>query len=152
MVSSLIPGVSDQLVRACQTAALRDAERVNLFLNELGLGGTREKPRHLPATLLLDLAAGLRLLHWETCFPGIETGLPPAMQVLRDALLQAAGKAPSPEAIPAGQAIYRVMQLFDRIFAWSGEAELNADIILEQPDEDLLLGALADFLWTNRPR
>jgi hypothetical protein len=37
-------------------------------------------------------------------------------------------------------------------FAWTGPAELDADVALGVPAEDALLDALAKLLWANRRR
>src|SRR5262249_37152956 len=49
-----------EMVRAVVVDAARDAERVGLFLDQLGLGATPQKPLPMPAGLLLRLGAALR--------------------------------------------------------------------------------------------
>ena len=53
------------LVAAVRDEAGRDADRVAVFLDGLGLGGTPEKPVYLPAPFLLYLGGALRLWSWE---------------------------------------------------------------------------------------
>jgi hypothetical protein len=43
-----------------------------------------------------------------------------------------------------------VLGLFVERFAWAAAAELGADLLLGDANEDLLAEALAHFLWENR--
>jgi hypothetical protein len=45
-----------------------------------------------------------------------------------------------------------VLRLSAERFAWSGPPEVGADIALDEAHEDILLEALADFLWAQRAR
>jgi hypothetical protein len=138
-----------EMVAAVAADAARDADRVGLFLEQLGLGATPEKPRPLPAGFLMDLGAALRLLVWEAegFFGHREAGLPTAEQAIRDAFRFLT----DPEANPAELSVL-VLRLSVERFAWSGQPELGADIALDEAHEDVLLEALADFLWARRPR
>jgi hypothetical protein len=145
------------LVRAVAQDAALDADRVGCFLDQL-LGrcaapaGDRP-PLLLPPDFLLELAAALRLLAWETsglrCH--LEAGLPPAQQALRDAFrwLKPATAAPETSDVP-DRLMPRVLALFIERLAWNGRAELGADFALGEPDEDVLTEAIADFLWSHR--
>jgi hypothetical protein len=135
-------------------AVARDADRVGAFLHALGIQATPQRPVALPAGFLLDLGAALRLLCWEQAGlnPQQVAGLPPAQQGLRT-VLQALSESPGDDssANPPGTLACRVMQAFVDHFAWNGDVELNVDVLLRDADEDLLLEALADFLWVQRP-
>src|SRR5437588_1115435 len=76
-----------EMATAVAVAAARDAERVGLFLGHLGIGGTPEQPRPMPAGFLLHLGAALRLLAWEAqgFFFHRQAGLPEARVAIRDA-------------------------------------------------------------------
>jgi hypothetical protein len=138
-----------EMVAAVAGDAARDADRIGLFLEHLGLGATPEKPRLLPAGFLLHVGAALRLLVWEAegFFGHRQAGLPTAGQAIRDAFRSLA----DPEANPADLRV-AVLRLSIERFAWTGQPELGADIALEEAHEDALLDALADFLWARRPR
>jgi len=125
---------------------------VGLFLNELGLGGFPERPLILPAGFLLDLGAALRLLEWERrgLQAHLQAGLPPARKALSD-VCRTLGKQPDPAAVPPGTLASRVLAVFVERFAWNAWAELNAEVALDQADEEQVLEALADFLWEHRP-
>ena len=140
------------LVTAVAGDADRDADRVALFLQALGLKPSPARPLALPAAFLLELGAALRLLEWERRGLSAHTdaGLPPSGQALREALRHL--DIPELAARTLGDTLtYRVMVLFAERFAWAGREELDADVALGEADEDALLDALADFLWDHRP-
>ena len=138
-----------EMVAAVAVDAARDADRVGLFLDHLGLGATPEKPRLMPAGFLLHLGVALRLLAWEAqgFFFHREAGLPEARQVIRDAFQWLA----DPGADPTELCI-AVLRLSLERFAWSGLPELGADVALDEAQEDALVEALADFLWARCSR
>jgi hypothetical protein len=143
------------LVRAVALNAARDADRVALFLDALGArpagDGTSRPPLRLPSWFLLELGAALRLWIWE--HSGIRlhlgAGLPPAGEALRAVfrrLTAAAGDGATGEGTPLSRA---VMGLFVEHFAWSGQQDLGAELLLGEADEDDLVGALADLIWAH---
>lgn len=136
-----------EMVTAVAAYAVCDAHCVGLFLSRLGIRGTPEKPLSVPAGFLLHLGAAFRLLTWEAqgFYGHREAGLPEAEQAIRDAFLSLV----EPAADPSGLLV-AVMRLSVERFAWSGLPELGADIILDEAQEDALLEALADYLWTHR--
>jgi hypothetical protein len=150
------------LVEAVARAAMRDADLVGHFLVALGLRPEAGRPARLPAGLLLDLGAAMRLLAWEAAGldPGRIAGLPTAheavLSAFRDATPARPGEPPAgtsapPPVGPPGSLAARALEAFARHFAWAGHLELGADVALDAADEDALLEAVADFLWTNRP-
>jgi hypothetical protein len=136
-----------EMVAAVPANAERDAESVACFLHHLGLEGEPDNPLPLPPGFLLYLASALRLLDWET--QGFsshrEAGLPEVRAAIIDAFRQV--DDPNADAKPFCVAVLR---LAVERFAWGGQTELGADVALEDPQEELLLEALADFLWANR--
>ncbi len=144
-----LPNHPPDLVQAAADEAERDADRVGLLLTTLGL-----KPSiRLPVDFLLALGAALRLCHWEQnrIDLHLRAGLPPARQAVDEVFRTAAGNAAPGAAERSRNLADRVAALFVERFAWSGRAELGADLTLEPADEDALLDGLADFLWANRP-
>jgi hypothetical protein len=145
------------LVRAVAQDAALDADRVGCFLDEL-LGRCRapaagRPPLLLPPDFLLELAAALRLLAWETsglrCHLG--AGLPPAQQALRDAFRWLKPATAAPETGDGPERLMpRVLALFIERLAWNGRVEWGADIALGEAEEDVLVGVVADFLWSHR--
>jgi hypothetical protein len=147
MVASFIPDCPDQLVLAAHAAGLRSADWVAAYLSEFGTPG---HPPSLPKTLLLDLGGALWLRSWEDHFPHLQTGLPSARQCIVDALHHATGIEVGPQAIPAGQLIGRVLDMFAQRFAWAGMSELGADLLLDELSDGAALDAVAEFLWRSR--
>jgi hypothetical protein len=146
----LLPAVDvpHDIVTAIARDAARDAERVGLFLTQLGLKTTPEKPLALPAGFLCHLGAALRLLEWEGqgFFFHIDAGVPKAQQAIHEAFLSFTESDADPIKLCTA-----VLRLSVERFSWSGPPELGADIALDEVQEDVLLEALADFLWEHRP-
>jgi hypothetical protein len=142
-------------VEAIEAHADADADHAATFLDTLIGRQPTDPPLPLPAEFLLDLAAGLRLLLWEQAGlnPQAIAGLPPARQVLRQVLLSISNPWPEfPSAEPPGTLARRVLAAFVDHFAWTARVELDAEVVLSEPDEEAVLEALADFLWQHRPR
>jgi hypothetical protein len=161
-MASPLPPISfadlpSDLVRAVAQEAALDAHRVGCFLDEflgrLGLAPAEGRsPLPLSRDFLLELAAALRLLVWETngvrCH--VEAGLPPAGQALRNAF-RWLHPATAPQAGAAPERLMpRVLALFIERLAWNGRVELGADVVLGEADEDLLADVITDFLWCHR--
>jgi hypothetical protein len=128
--------------------AYRDADRVGLFLAHLGMKGTPEKPLALPPSFLLRLGFALRLLDWEQkgYYFHREVGVPEAQLAIREAFLRLNDVDADPTKSSSA-----ILNLSLERFAWSGPPELGADIALHGVQDDTLLEALADLLWTHRP-
>ena len=125
--------------------ANRDAERVVAILELVGLGSATVP--EWPPALLLRLAAATRLMSWEAAglSPHIDEGLPNAA----DALWWAT-HTPHELEDPNRDLALRVFQIgLDRM-AWSGPRDLDAEILLDGPDEGEMVDALAKFLWEHR--
>ena len=137
-----------ELLLAVADGAERDAGRVIEFLAGVGLAPEAGQVRRLPADLLLDLGAALRMLSWE--YAGfaahLEAGLPPAREAIRRAFLDAAAGNPP----PARRLCEAVIRLAVDRFAWAGHRDVKAEILLDVPDEDALVEAMARFLWDHR--
>jgi hypothetical protein len=57
-------------------------------------------------------------------------------------------KDPDADATPFCRAVMRLS--VERI-AWAGAPELGIDVSVDDADEDMVIEALANFLWTHRP-
>lgn len=136
-----------EMVAAVAQDAARDAVRVGLFLDSLGLRATREKPMPMPARFLLHLGAALRLLVWEAqgFYPHRQVGLPAAREVIREAFRS----LDDPVADPTGLCV-TVLRLSVERFAWNGQRDLGADVALDDLTADAALDALAEYLWASR--
>jgi len=145
--------VPSELIRAVADGADRDANLVVQFLEALSQtpAGSllAKRPLHLPADFLLRLGASLRLFCWEQSGIAIHRrmGLPSARQALRNVFQSLA----DPQvAAQADDVCLWVVVLSTEAFAWAGRAELDAELLLGDMDEDSLVDALAEFLWTHR--
>jgi hypothetical protein len=144
-----------ELITRALEQAVRDADLTAHILTHVGLGPPPGEVRHLPATFLLELGAACRLLAWEVA--GLtfhcQAGLPSARDALRDAFRDAAARAADPSAPDPGPALSRAVFALtvDRL-AWTGPAYLRAEVLLDTPDEDALVEAMARFLWDHRHR
>ena len=141
--------VSPDLVTAVACEARRDAERLAGFLKAHGFRGSKRRPLALPRWFLLGLGLALRLKEWEEASldAHLQHGLPSSRQLLL-ALTQSASL--HPETLDPLAML--MMAVFARRMAWSGGAELQATIALEQPENpEAFLDILADYLWRHRP-
>lgn len=140
---------------------IRDAEYMAdltvHFLDELGivppLKERRKKPVALPPEFLLELGAILRLALWERAGhrQSLNHHLPRAEQTLAD-LLDRFTRAPqdAQSAEVSSTLALEVFKVSLRRFAWCGREELRTDVVLDRPDDEVLLDALADLLWKHR--
>lgn len=125
----------------------------------LPLESTVDSAIALPAELLLELAAILRIGMWERqdLRRLIATDLPPAEEAFHDLMSRAAER---PESFSTGMLVNsslhrRVMHVLLRQFAWNGPRHLGAEVLLGRPEEsdsDAILDAVAEFLWARRRR
>jgi hypothetical protein len=140
-----------ELLRHVTEEAERDAGRTGAFLGAVGLGPPDGGVRRLPGDLLLNLGAALRLLSWEQAGLAIhrEAGLPAARDAIRQVFLDAVPAA-GRESQPGPWLGEAVLRLSVERFAWAGRRELQAEVLLDFPDEDALVEAMARFLWDHR--
>jgi hypothetical protein len=141
-----------ELIARFAEQAAGDADMTIHFLGLVGLTPSPGETLELPRDFLLELGAAMRLLSWER--DGLvvhESGLPTG----RDAFLQAFSSlldtiqdlsSPAP-ASSLHRDVFRVT--FERL-AWVGPRDLHAEIVLDLPDEDALVEAMARFLWDRR--
>src|SRR5689334_13521846 len=95
-----------ELVDATVIEAAREADRVALFLHELGLLSRSDRTVGLPPAFLLHLGAALRLLVWEANGLRVhrDQGLPRAEQAIIDAFgtltHESGAEGPHPAELP----------------------------------------------------
>lgn len=142
-----------ELSTAVQEKAVRDADVVYRFLTWLGRKWAGDSfdlaAIDLPPGFMSALAAALQLVAWEQrgVFIHRDIGLPSA----DDAVLLIFRSYQESDTHPACAHLqHEVFQLFVQRFAWAGRSDLDADIVLDDLEEDVLVDALADFLWARR--
>jgi len=146
-------GLPAGLADATAIGAAQDADRVALFLHELGLLTRSDPPVRLPPAFLLHLGAALRILVWEASGLQVhrDSGLPEAGQAILSAFSLLALK-PETESQHPDELARKVVALFAGRFAWHARRDLDADVVLDDHfDEDALVDALAELLWDARP-
>ncbi|MCA9054882.1 MAG: hypothetical protein KDA75_13665 [Planctomycetaceae bacterium] len=139
-------------VRAIQRTAEAHADLVADELDKLGSVPGADSGGVFPAAFLLELAAILQLLAWERAglTAHIEAGLPSfdaARHELRDRRQRGHW-----DTEPVGQTLLfgRVLPFLLNAFAWDGPELLQADVLLNDADDDTELDAIAEFLFANR--
>jgi len=139
-----------ELIDRVASLAERDAGLTAEFLGAVGLAPPPGEACRLPARVLLELGAAMRLLAWEE--EGLDcrrAGLP----IARDAILRVFREATDLLRDPSGPAPTLGRDVFgftvDHL-AWAGPKDLRAEILLDFPDEDALVEVMARFLWDNR--
>jgi hypothetical protein len=137
-----------ELIAYVADQAERDALRVVQFISDLRESADEEI--RLPGQVLLDLGAALCLRAWEEAGLTLhrEAGLPSADDAIKDALTLG-GSTAAPYPLDASLGVNVVLVSIES-FAWTGASYLQAEILLDTPDEDDLVEALAHFLWARR--
>ncbi|HET6328726.1 MAG TPA: hypothetical protein VFG04_28845 [Planctomycetaceae bacterium] len=106
----------------------------------------------LPTGFLFELGAVIQLVMWESAGLAVhvEAGLPSADSAGKD-LERRAKLGPSEFADVTRLELWQKVNLvWVQHFGWQGEESFGAEIALVLADDDLLVDALAEFLWTNR--
>jgi len=138
-----------ELVARVAGQAARDADLTADFLRGVGLAPLVEAGR-LPAGLLLQLGAAMRLMAFEA--EGLDPtrhGMPSAEEAILGAFRDATRRLDDPSTPPA--TVGRDVFLFSVArLAWAGPREMHAEVLLDVPDEDTLVEAMARFLWDRR--
>lgn len=93
----------------------------------------------------------MRVMVWE--IEGLDLaafGLPSPQEAIRVAFNDAVRRHRDPSSPPTPSLSQAVLRISTERLAWMGPAALRAEIELDTPDEDTLVEAMAQFLWTNR--
>jgi hypothetical protein len=104
-------------------------------------------------TVLLNLAAALRILEWERA--GFQPALPPSLPTAAEAFSAVASQAEPAARENQSAALelsHSTLRTWLRCFSRSGRSTLGTDVLLPSApvEKDDLLDALADLLWQNR--
>jgi hypothetical protein len=143
--------VAADIVGTVTYHAHRHAELVAIALDATGL--FLDKPVRLPPGFLFEFVAVLQLGVWEAQHITVhaEAGLPSydeARRHLAARVLKGPAEFQDPTPTPL---VSEVLQILVARFAWKGPRILNADILLDDcDDDDLFCDRLAEFLWTHR--
>jgi hypothetical protein len=127
---------------------------VDAIYARAGIDPTSARSCPLPTGFLFELGAVVQLVMWESAGLAVhvEAGLPTADTAGKD-LERRAKLGPSEFADVTRLALWQKVNLvWVQHFGWQGEETYGAEIALVQADDDLLVDALAEFLWTNRNR
>ncbi len=138
------------LARVVEQANL-DADLTIHVLNAAGLAPLPGQTRFLPRDLLLELGAALRVMVWE--IEGLDLPaftLPTPQDAIRRAFVDAVGRLRDPSYSASPSLSQTVLQISTYHLAWVGSREFQAEILLDTPDEDALVEAMAQLLWRNR--
>ena len=140
------PYVPDALKRTLARLAERHADATGAYLREIGFRGS------LPGLFLLELAAALQLRQWET--QGVLNPLDgdlPSWREAADELFARAAERPEEFLTPTTPSLlHRVLKVWVERFAWEAPDLLQAELVLGDLDEDGVVDALAELLWTHR--
>jgi hypothetical protein len=136
-------------------SAWHNAEMVAAFLASLGLKPKKNKPVYLPLEFLLELGAILRLAQWERAgiHHLIDPNLPSAREALRQLLVRATEVPDSFSLdvnLTTGHLSHQVFRLWLMRCARSSVQELGVDVLISGANSDLILNALAEFIWNHR--
>lgn len=132
---------ADMVGTFLKTSNIRDE------LKQLGL------PFSFPREFLLGLGGVLRLSAWERSGlrDQLELHLPPSQIALETlfSTLRPQGEDSLAKA-DTSRLEFEVFKIAMERMAWASLQELRADVALAQPDDDVMLQSLADFLWICR--
>lgn len=157
-MADLIPpfptdGYPIELVEAVVVGADADARRVVAYLRAAGFGQEPGGAGPIPADVVLDLAAVLRLRAWEAAglTAHLEAGLPSAEVAMKELIATMRAAANDPDALArVGRLSQAVFGVQVTRFIWAGPRELRAEVALDDIDDDRFVEVLATFLWAAR--
>ncbi|MDB5312677.1 MAG: hypothetical protein JWO38_6879 [Gemmataceae bacterium] len=149
--SAAVAHLPPELVRSVADDGVLDAHRVGTFLQALGLTPPPGRTYRIPLDVLLNLGAALRLVLWEEAGLTVhrEAGLPAAGDALQTVFFDAVPE-PGETRAPDPWLFLAVFRLTVDRFAWSAPSLLAAEVLLDVPDEETLVEAMAHLLWTAR--
>jgi hypothetical protein len=138
-----------ELVNALQLDARRFVEQFLLIHELANIRSCPGKQLYVQKRFFVNVMTALRLAEWEAQGHAfhLDAGLPNA----RDMFRLACSAVDEPFEI-AAERERLVLALWVRHFAWTGRAELGAEIAITEVDEKALLEGMADFLWQQVSR
>ena len=137
-----------ELVRKAAIDGESDASGVAALLEAAGF----EPPVRLPAALLLGLGAAMRVAAWEAMGhqPHRAAGLPDARKVVLNVVEWCRVLSPADRDRAVVALHSQVTEISRTQFAWEGPDILGADTLVGEPQDDVFLDALAEFVWQHR--
>lgn len=147
---------SPPTIQAVALNAERQAILVAAYLKQidslLKRDGLPSVATGFPAGYLLELGAVLMLGHWDR--KGLLAFLPSDLPAFADAVAElkrraVIGNFKLLDCI-ASQLVRQVRQTWLERFAWEAPNLLQADVVLGDVDEDVLVEAVAQLIWVNR--
>jgi hypothetical protein len=128
------------------------ADYLDAIDERLKQDGYPDGARGLPPGFLLELGAVVQLKLWEAegLAEFLPTELPTAAQAGEE-LFRRTRETPEEFHTQASQKLGpQVMRVWLERFAWAAPNLLQADVVLGEVDEDVLVDALAQLLWEHR--
>jgi hypothetical protein len=153
--NALLESYPPELIARVTDQATQDAEIVVDLLHAFSLAPSDGSERSFPADFLLELGAAARVLAWEVQGLALLQGgvRLPAGDAIRRVFEDTTRRLRDPSAPAATlELVYAVFRLSMERLAWTGPRDLQAEIMLDFPDEDALVESLAQILWDNRRR
>jgi hypothetical protein len=127
-------------------AFIRDAKGLSTDLGQM------QQPIGLPAAFLLELGAVLVLQRWERS--GIKPYLSREMPSARDGMQSLGRRAMQGPSAFSDDCISNSINLIIAIavydLAWGGPEDLGAEAVVGDIDDNSLIGAVAELLWSHR--
>ncbi len=150
MAKTLVPSATRQDVETILAGLVRLADQDALLVARFIPAWIELKPGEaFPKAFLVELAAILRIARWQQAgLPAdLQEQFPPA-EFLFDELVQAFAENPSSFIDGSYQPKWpkSVLVTWLHRFSWNAPLEIGAEVVMQEPDEDMVLGAIADFL------
>jgi hypothetical protein len=140
-----------ELIEAIVAQANLAAHLVNHYLTSLGLKASPARPTVLPKWFLLDLGTALQIAWWKQA--GVLAHLSEAFPAPRDLVADLFRAIGDPDELfsrqPDAALATRVMAAHLRHFAFA-RRPLQAAVVVGFPDPNVMVDALAQFLWRTR--
>jgi hypothetical protein len=136
--------------------AERQAEATAVFLRAIDLrlrqDGHRDGARGFPSSFLLELGALCQLVYWEQ--QGLRAMLPASVPRYAEAvadLQRRVASEPGQLYASTGAALSRqLLHVYATHFHWLAPDLIDAEIVIDQLDEDEVIESLAKLLWSQR--
>jgi hypothetical protein len=142
-----------ELIARVTEQATQDAENVAILLQAFSLAPSDGSERSYPAEFLVEVGVAARVLVSEMHGIGLFqrgvrlTAGDILLRVFEDTTRRLRDPSAPASTLDLVDAVFRLNM--ERL-AWTGPRDLQAEIMLDFPDEDALVESLAQILWNNR--